>query len=115
MAGAVNGHVRIAVHDPVPELHVGPMDLPDGERVLALEGLSAAMARRSPGRPALDEDMVAAIRAAYLRGWCDSRWHGMAVRAREARAEMDGGQLRLEHVVATVESRPAGPAVGRGR
>jgi|SRR5215831_5575230 len=90
MTGAQNGHVRGGCANPIPEMELDSMELPDGERAAALECLDAARARRSSHVPALDPDMVQAVFTAYLRGWADRRWHEMRARMAEERAAMDG-------------------------
>lgn len=99
MSPAQNGHVRLHVSDPVPEMALRPMELPQGERERALEGLNIALAQRHPTRPALTPELAQAIHAAYLRGWADCRWNVLRVRAAEARAARDGVARKLDETV----------------
>jgi len=89
MSGAQNGHVRAAAHDPVPEMQLGALELPDGEREAALEALNATLARRDPRRPALAGPTAQLIHTVWLRAWRESYVHGLRVRAAERRAAME--------------------------
>jgi len=115
MAGAVNGRVRGGVADPVPEMQLRPMELPDGERQAALEYLNLALAKRDPRKPALDPETMQAVYTAFLRGWTDCRWHAAKVNLAEVRGEMDGESETLATVRIAVERGSASASVAQGQ